>query len=350
MNNLDVLWAYTRMHGAEGIEGDIPQEGRFRDLKQYHQHKIAQWEEVATTREINNINDLIKSPLEICNIRDDGNELSQPDASSKIAVAAMLLAMSIVLNLKYATLERAKAILDRLPAHEINARLRSVLTKGDLVESILYPRLQLKNFKSVSLGYETVESSYSASAESAYGVALDLLNRMHGEFVSSKSLPPRLENKFGEYFGPPDAVRDVNLLGFRGGCGLSGKQSAYDVVRAVLGRLWPTVEKRRVRLYYGGGTIVPNVVAYTNMKSRDEGRINVHLAIGFFSDHNVTRDIFSTSRAGIVIHELTHALAGTIDVGQAFTPGQCRTLARNSPQSALVNAQNYASFTEEAYG
>jgi hypothetical protein len=104
-------------------------------------------------------------------------------------------------------------------------------------------------------------------------------------------------------------------------------------------------------LYFGGGTIIPpSVRAYTNQKVRNDGRINVHLAYGFFTDHG-EHAIKGTasSRVGVLIHEFTHALAGTVDVHRDFSHNKCRELAKQG-ENALTNAQNYASFVEDALG
>ena len=45
MNNLDTLWAYIKkLAPPEGIEGYDDSQGKFRDLKQYHQKKVSRWE------------------------------------------------------------------------------------------------------------------------------------------------------------------------------------------------------------------------------------------------------------------------------------------------------------------
>ncbi|WP_222945921.1 hypothetical protein, partial [Paraburkholderia podalyriae] len=66
----------------------------------------------------------------------------------------------------------------------------------------------------------------------------------------------------------------------------------------------------------------------------------------------VIHDETSISRGAGLIHEFTHALAGTIDVDQAFMPGRCWALAkdRDFGPRVLANAQSYASFVEDAFG
>ena len=357
MNNLDTLWAYIRKHvPSEGIEDADGGPVKFRDLKQYHEKKVSRWVEVGKTQR-RRAEELIDDPLGVCQLRRTDSELTR-ERADEVPVVAMLLAMSIVLNLDEDTLRRAKAILERRDVQDIEMRLKSLLSKGDVVKSTRFPKLELKNFKSVSLGFESVEATYSAAAEDAYDGARDLLTKMGQQLLQVPSgIPMQFKGRFTEYFGNPDAIEDVAKLGFQGGAelGLSDRQPRSAVVRAVLGCVWKGIESKTMRLYFGGGTVIPKVEAYVpDIKSaRRDGRINVHLAIGFFShDQRVIHDGMSVSRGGVLVHELTHALAGTIDVGQAFMPGICKSLTNEKVwgTDALVNAQSYASFVEDAFG
>lgn len=358
MNNLDTLWAYIKKHAPpEGIEDGDGGPGKFRDLKQYHDKKISRWKDVGRTEERRAI-ELVDDPLDVCNLRRDGNELSTGDRSHEVPVVAMLLAMSIVLNLDESTLRKAKTILERRDVRDIEMRMKSLLSKGDVVQSIRFPKLELKNFKSVSLGFEQVEANYSAAAEDAYEGAMEMLTKMRQQLLQGSSgIPTQFKGKFSDYFGNPDAMVDVEKLGFQGGAelGLADRQTRSTVVRAVLNCVWKGIESRDVRFYFGGGSIIPFVEAYVpNIKSTHRnGRINVHLAIGFFgNDQRVIKDGIRVSRGGVLVHELSHALAGTIDVGQAYKPNLCKTLTDESwwGTNALVNAQSYASFVEDAFG
>ena len=297
--------------------------------------------------------DLVNDPLQLCKLESGGDELSKPDGSNKLSVAAMLLAMSIILNIDYQTLERAKKILEQRAIGDLEVRLKSILSKGDLVQSTLCPKLELKNFGSVSLGFERVEAQYKAAAENAFLGARALLTTMHQNLVaSSTSIPKRFKETFKVYFGDPAAEVDVGKLRFEGGARpmLTGSQTRFALVRAVLDCVWQGLQTKTVRLYYGGGSVIKKVEAYTT-SVRDGGRVKVHLAIDFFSEHDeqVIKRGDESSRAGVLIHEFTHALSGTIDVAQAFSPGQCRLLAKRD-ERALTNAQNYASFVEDAFG
>jgi hypothetical protein len=96
MNNLDKLWAYIKEKAPPGgIAAD--DDRQYRDLRQYYEKKVSVWNK--TPRELEKVRDLVAAPLKVCRVRPDGNELSLPSLSNKLAVAANLLAMSIVQNI-----------------------------------------------------------------------------------------------------------------------------------------------------------------------------------------------------------------------------------------------------------
>jgi hypothetical protein len=354
MNNLETLWAYLKVHAPPGgIPGET---GKYRDLEAYHAKKLERWAEGGTRIQLR-ANGLIDDPLLVCGLKRNGTELTD-HAAKAIPVVAMLLAMSIVLNVNEDTLRKARTILAKSSAGDIEGRLKRLLSTGDLIASVPFPRLQLKNFKSVSIGTERVVDQYVTGAEEAYGAALDLLKVMSSQLLQAPSgMPIQFNKTFTSYFGNPDDEQEVMKLGFQGGAqlGLGGTQPRSAIVRAVLNCVWRGVQSRNVRLYFGGGSVIPNVVAYTPEleKTHKDGRVNIHLAIDFFDhDRRVNHDGMSVSRGGVLIHEFTHALAGTIDVGQAFVPGLCKNLTNEKlwGASALTNAQSYASFVEDAFG
>ena len=236
MNNLDTLWAYIKKHApSEGIEDADGGAGKFRDLKQYHDKKISRWKNVGGMQE-RRAKELIDDPLDVCKLQREGNELSTRDRSHEVPVVAMLLAMSIVLNIDEATLRKAKAILEKRDVGDIEMRLKSLLSKGDVVQSTRFPRLELKNFKSVSLGFERVEANYSAAAEDAYEGATDLLTQMRQQLLQASSgIPMQFKKTFTDYFGKSRrhrGCRKARISGRRrAGIGRSSKRST--VVRAV---------------------------------------------------------------------------------------------------------------------
>jgi hypothetical protein len=284
----------------------------------------------------------------VCKLKPDGNELSLPGLSKELAVAGNLLAMSIVQNLDTEVLQKEKVILEPLSISSLEASLKTILTKGDLVQSARIPKLELKNFGSLN----QQRAQYTADAEKAFEHALDLLSRMKCTLTAASGIPPRCKPTFKAYFGEPDAEVDVRTLGFSHGAPpllIVGSLTRGAVVCAVLDCVWQSLRTRPVRLYFGGGTIIPNVKGYTNQKVRNQGRINVHLAHSFFTEHGqqAIKDRMS-SRGGVLIHEFTHALAGTVDaVGTSV--GECKELAKRG-QGALINAQSYAFFVDDTVG
>ncbi|WP_429534875.1 hypothetical protein [Paraburkholderia sp. WC7.3d] len=165
--------------------------------------------------------------------------------------------------------------------------MKILLSTGDVFQSKRFPSLQLKNFNSVSLGFESVQSAFLLGAENAFENATDLLTLMHQRLLhASSGIPEQYKETFTSYFGNPDDKVDVAALGFQGGSelGLSGSQTRSALVRAVLQCVWKGIQMRPVRLYYGGGSVIPNVRAYApDLKTvRRNGKINIHLAIDFF--------------------------------------------------------------------
>jgi hypothetical protein len=237
--------------------------------------------------------------------------------------------------------------------------LKTILAKGDLVVLTENPTLELKNFGSMPAS-EELRANYIAGAKKAFEHALDLLSKMKCDLAFG--IPQRFKQTFKDYFGDPEVKVDVGKLKFAQGASplstfeqgerrqLTGTETRGVVVRAVLDCVWKGLRTAPVRLYFGGGTIIPNVKAYTNIKVRKDGRVNVHLAIDFFSQHTdkAIKGV-NSSRGGVLIHEFTHALAGTVDVGMAMSSGQCKLLTQQG-EGALINAQSYAFFVEDTVG
>jgi Lysine-specific metallo-endopeptidase len=346
MDNLEKLWAYIKEKAPPGgIPGHDDRE--YRDLKQYYDQKVSTWAS-GTDTEKQRARNLVYEPLKVCHVKPEGKELSLPGLSKKLAVAANLLAMSIVQNIDEATLRKERANLERLSISDLEASLKKILTKGDLVNSTRIRDLEFKNFASLPVS-EGRRAQYMAAAEKAFERALDLLSITKCNLVNG--IRPRFEGTFKAYFGDPDAKVEVGKLGFQGGAPptLTGSPTRGAVVRAVLDGVWQGLRTRPVRLYFGGGTVIPKVKAYTNQKVRNQGRINIHLGYDFFTVHGEQpMKGVESSRAGVLIHELTHALAGTIDEGGAFSHHRCRQLAKFD--CALTNAQSYACFVEDALG
>jgi Lysine-specific metallo-endopeptidase len=404
MKNLEMLWAYIKKQvPSGGIPGD--DDRQYRDLKQYYEKKLSVYDKSdRPDEEKRQARDVVNEPLNVCNLDPEGNELYQPDTSKKLAVAAKqvptrlrpdvycptdpptkklavaatLLATSIVLNVDTETLQKVKQTLERRSISNLEALLKLMLTKGDLVVSERFPiSLELKNFGSLPLSKGRREQ-YIAAAENAYGCAVDLMMTMNQKWpASSTGIPEQFKQTFRTYFGDPNAKVDAVKLGFypcapvrlvmnyRSLASMSNfSQPRWACVRAVLNCVWQGLQTKMVRLYFGGSAIIPDTAAYHSFPERSShpGRINVHLAYDFFSrrSENAIKGEKS-SRAGVLIHEFTHALAGTtdaelaphalagtVDAELAYSAAQCKRLAEK--ESALTNAQSYAFFVEDALG
>ena len=264
MNNLEMLWAYIRKQAPPGgIPGDDDRE--YRDLKQYYDKKVSIWAQSGTDTEKRRARDLVNDPLEVCKLKPDGKELCKQDGSNKLAVAANLLAMSIVLNIDTETLKKCKEIAEPRSISNLEASLKTILTKGDLVKSTRIPNLELKNFGSLPLS-KGRRAQYIAAAENAYQGAKALLTTMNQKWsASSTGIPEQFKQTFRAYFGDPDAKVDVVKLGFQGGAPivvvmfyrslgsvLTGSQTRWALVRAVLNCVWQGLQTKTVRLYLGG--------------------------------------------------------------------------------------------------
>jgi hypothetical protein len=76
----------------------------------------------------------------------------------------------------------------------------------------------------------------------------------------------------------------------------------------------------------------------------------IRLCPGYFGLPSIARaydgaDINLGSREGALIHEISHAVAGTED--NCTTWADCRTLAARAPSTALNSANTYESFAED---
>ncbi|KAH9853269.1 Metalloprotease [Lenzites betulinus] len=96
------------------------------------------------------------------------------------------------------------------------------------------------------------------------------------------------------------------------------------------------------------GYCTSGVIAYTLTAST-----NVYFCSLFFQELTSTRLCSGTTvasrniRGGTVLHELTHALSGTDDVGYGCSFDQ--NLGRTSPSQAIRNADNYNCFATQVY-
>jgi hypothetical protein len=362
MNNLDKLWDYIK---EKVPPGGIPghDDRQYRDLQQYYERKVTALDNTDHPEEDKRrAVDLVNDPLAVCGLTREGRELCQPGKSKELAVAANLLAMSIIKNYDRPKLQRFKQKLDRYPTIPPET-LKIMLTKGDLVASERFPiSLELKNFGSVTF-QEWGQKEFIAVAENAYDRAVNLLREMDQWSASSTGIPKQFKQTFRTYFGDPDAKVDAVKLGFAPGAPVrmvmfhrslstsTFSQTRWAWVRAVLNCVLRGLQTNMVRLYFGGRALTGVLEAYTRLpdNTRHPGRINVHVGFDFFAERG-ERALKGekSSRAGVLIHEFTHVLAGTVDAELAYSAGQCKALAEK--ESALTNAQSYAFFVEDALG
>jgi hypothetical protein len=164
MNNLDTLWAYIKKQVPPGGIAGGDDDRQYRDLQQFYEAKLLR----ATAEEKQQVRAGINDSLELCGLKPDGCDLSQQGKSKELAVAAHLLAMSIIKSCDYQALQKRKEFLDsyaKLPLGALNEALKIMLTKGDLVESERFPKLELKNFGSATPRNGDKSSSVTSSSQ-----------------------------------------------------------------------------------------------------------------------------------------------------------------------------------------
>jgi len=94
-------------------------------------------------------------------------------------------------------------------------------------------------------------------------------------------------------------------------------------------------------VFYIDNSSPPDVVAWWR-KSTDPKQLS---AMGFCGAYFKLRDGGMNSKMGSIGHELTHAFAGTKD--HVYGMDKCMQLAKNTPDLAIENADNYEYFMEE---
>ncbi|KAI9060880.1 Metalloprotease [Trametes sanguinea] len=96
------------------------------------------------------------------------------------------------------------------------------------------------------------------------------------------------------------------------------------------------------------GACTSGVIAYTVTSTT-----NVYFCSLFYSEVTTSRLCSGTSvasrniRGGTVLHELTHATSGTVDVGYGCSYDQ--SLGQSNPREAAENADNYNCFATQVY-
>jgi hypothetical protein len=157
-------------------------------------------------------------------------------------------------------------------------------------------------------------------------------------FFFPAPLAPRVQTAFEKYFGEPDAVVSTNVLHWVENAPVSKPyMSRVAVVRHVLQVVIDVYHSKEPIWFYMGKSFV------SGMNPHSRNPTEIHLSNDFFAQ----RRAGGGSRASVLIHEMTHAWACTMDHGYSET--ECTTMARRNPAVALMNAESYALFLEEAF-
>lgn len=155
-----------------------------------------------------------------------------------------------------------------------------------------------------------------------------------------------------DYFGDPDDEVEASKIHFAEGVRplWDGREKAKVVVCGLLFHVYQCTKSKTVRVYFGGRTLNSNPIAYTTLHNEVEhpDRANVHIGIKFFTDHKIwpIKGV-TTSRGGVLVHELTHTFGGTLDYEFG---GRCKQLAKADRLQALANADSYALFVDDSVG
>ena len=117
------------------------------------------------------------------------------------------------------------------------------------------------------------------------------------------------------------------------------RYSGYmDIVRGAFLNIKSAMERYQYTMYFDGPECVKiqNVIAYTY-----KGSTVIYLC-SLYRGEPATKGI--NTKMGTVLHEFTHAVAYTDDI--TYGQSNCAALAKNQPNSAIKNADNYRCFSE----
>ncbi|MDI1450053.1 M35 family metallo-endopeptidase [Polyangium sp. 6x1] len=200
-------------------------------------------------------------------------------------------------------------------------------------------------------------------AEAAVTKAKRILGDMYQGIAAAKA-DAKERTRFERWFGPMEATR-------------------YDTVRRNVETMFRDVTTRPLKLYYRGAGVTrkPNDQPGSFYHDPDlplteelgnygcfipgfprggAERDRTHILLGgaFFADCQVVShptDVFKMSAAGVIIHELSHALCATNDEKNAkgqvlYGPPKCLAIAVAAPATAVTNADSYRLFSDEYDG
>ena len=206
----------------------------------------------------------------------------------------------VLSNLKKFTLRRSRAEKEPKPtvAELLRRNSSESLQSPSKVESYITPAVGGR-----------VTSSDVNIANTAYAAAYNVLYKSYQNVLGNPTL-------YKTWFG-------IAYNGYQ------------DIVMGAYLDIKYAMETKRYTLYLHGPNCGPNVVAYTY-----HGSTTIYMCDGYFSAPATGKD----SKAGTIIHEMSHAVALTED----FQYGQrdCMALAISNPSKAIRNADNYEYFSE----
>ena len=115
-------------------------------------------------------------------------------------------------------------------------------------------------------------------------------------------------------------------------------QGYMDTVRGAYLSIKSALETYQFTIYFDGPQCagIPNVVAYTY-----HGSTVLYMCSIYRTEANTKG---SSTKLGTIVHELTHAVAYTDDI--TYGQQNCLTLAKDHPNEAIKNADNYRLFSE----
>lgn len=298
----------------------------------------------------------VRRAMQVCGLQDfvlhqEASTLNKVAASpaeeKQYAVAATVLAMSILHDAPVPALTAEKARLEKFQTPTINNQLRTLLAKGDIVASNSTSRVEFKNFKSCGIK----RMGYINALDKAVTRIDNMMNRIDTQFMMARSTSTSsIDAAFAQYFGDPNAMIDTTTLGFQASAAYprpswpTAMQSHKTVVRAVLRAVLINFVKKPVRFYFGGSSIDTGTLAYVSSKASAAGPTHVHIGGRFFAMGESGLD----SMAGTIVHECTHTFARTEDHKYEIQP--CKNLVtKNRFTEALTNADSYMYFVETAF-
>ena len=143
------------------------------------------------------------------------------------------------------------------------------------------------------------------------------------------------------YSAAPESVKDITERPplYKQWFGESSS-TRQDKVKGVYNSITDAMNNHAYELDYYGDHCKPSEkkkFAYTAFDWR---------TIVFCYAYFHAKDTGCDSKAGTIIHEMSHSAGHTVDVPGYYGANQCEKLAKNDPDTAVTNADNYEYFSE----